>query len=155
MLDLQEYIKDKKKTTKRKIYKILQEWLTNKKSESTEKNYRVLSCLRLPLVSNKDCPDSSSASYTGYCVAISNMILVRSCVPKPFSVHKLVQVACQLVLMAALHLLEFDFNSIPVRFHILGVDLSGSIYKLNSIVDYSVATHILETSNPVVSYPLV
>ena len=60
-----------------------------------------------------------------------------SCATKPFSVHKLIKVARKLVLMVAMHPLELDFNTIPVGFHILGVDPSGSIHKLDRMVDYS------------------
>ena len=52
------------------------------------------------------------------------------CATIPFPVHELVKVARKLVLMAATHSFELDFDSIPVGLDILGVDPSGTIHKL-------------------------
>ena len=47
------------------------------------------------------------------------------------------------------------FDSIPVRLNILGVDPSGTIHELKGMVDYSMATHIWETRNPVICRPFI
>ena len=71
---------------------------------------------------------------------------------KPFSVHEFVKVARKLVLMAATHPLKFDFDTIPIHvgFHILSVNPSGAIHKLNGVIHYSMVTNIWETSNLIV-----
>ena len=52
-----------------------------------------------------------------------------SCATISFLVHEIIKVVRKLVLMAAMHPLELDFDSIPVGFDILGVDPSGTIHK--------------------------
>ena len=66
---------------------------------------------------------------------------------KALPVHEFVKITCQLVFMAATHPLKLDFDMIPIGFHILSVNPSGTIHKFNGVIHYSMAANNWEISN--------
>lgn len=84
--------------------------------------------------------------------------VVQSCtcgIPVSLSLHKFIQVAGKLYLVASPHVLEFAFYLVPVRFNILGVYPSHGINKFHRVIDSGVHQDIRQRLHPAVGTPLV
>lgn len=65
-----------------------------------------------------------------------------SCCPIPFPPHKFIQVRRELLCINSLHSFKFQFCLCPKWLHVLSVDSSGGVDKVQRMVDYLVCLDI-------------
>jgi hypothetical protein len=76
--------------------------------------------------------------------------IIHFVIPRPFvplNPHKLVQITWQLIGVHPSHPFELLFNSVPVAFNMLGVDLSVWVDKMQRMIDNPMPGYIWQLTN--------
>ena len=90
------------------------------------------------------------------CNVLQDHVPCRACrLPMQLPPKKFLQVAWDLVGMAAFHPLQFTLHSIPVTLHIVGMNPSYWVYEVHGVVNGVVCSHITQGLYSAICCPLV